>query len=41
MEDGVGGVGGVGGFFLAAKDFGRLFDHSFPACVFFFYYFFK
>ena len=29
-----------GGFFLACKDFGRMFDHSFPACAFFFYNFF-
>ena len=28
--------GGVGGFFLACKDFGRMFSHSFSACVFFF-----
>ena len=25
-----------GGFFLACEDFGRMFDHSFPACAFFF-----
>ena len=24
------------GFFLACEDFGRMFDHSFPACTFFF-----
>ena len=24
----------VGGLFLACKDFGRMFDHSFPACMF-------
>ena len=23
-----------GGFFLACEDFGRIFDHSFPACAF-------
>ena len=23
-------------FFLACEDFGRMFDHSFPACAFFF-----
>ena len=23
----------VGGFFLACEDFGRVFDHSFPACA--------
>ena len=26
-----------GGFFLAREDFGRTFDHSFPACTFFFF----
>ena len=25
---------GGGGFFLACEDFGRMFDHSFPARVF-------
>ena len=30
-------VGG-GGFFLACKDFGRMFDNSFPACAFFFFF---
>ena len=24
-----------GGFFLACEGFGRMFDHSFPACAFF------
>ena len=24
-----------GGFFFACEDFGRIFDHSFPACAFF------
>ena len=28
--------GGSGGFFLACKDFGRMFDYSFPTCTFFF-----
>ena len=28
--------GGGGGVFLASKDFGRMFDHSFQACTFFF-----
>ena len=28
--------GGSGGFFLACKDFGRVFDSSFSACTFFF-----
>ena len=27
---------GCGGFFLACEDFLRMFDHSFPACAFFF-----
>ena len=31
------GGGNGGGFFLAFEDFGRMFDHSFPACVFFFF----
>ena len=26
-----------GFFFLACEDFGRMFDHSFPACSFFFF----
>ena len=26
-----------GGFFLACKDFGRMFDHLFPTCAFFFF----
>ena len=30
-------VGG-GGFFLVCKDFGRMFDNSFPACAFFFFF---
>ena len=25
------------GFFFACEDFGRMFDHSFPACAFFFF----
>ena len=28
-------------FFLACKDFGRMFNHSIPACVFFFFLFFE
>ena len=28
-----GGSGGDGGSFLACEDFGRMFDHSFPACA--------
>ena len=32
------GGGGGGGFFLACKDLGRMFDHSFPACIFFFFF---
>ena len=34
-------VGAVlgGGFFLACEDFGRMFDHSFPVCTFFFFFF--
>ena len=40
------GGGGGGCFFLASEDLGRMFNHSFPACVFllfflFFFYFFK
>ena len=32
------GGGSGGGFFLAcAEDFGRMVDHSFPACAFFFF----
>ena len=31
-----GGGGGGGGFFLSCEDLGRMFDHSFPACAFFF-----
>ena len=30
-----GGARGGGGFFLVWEDFGRIFDHSFPACAFF------
>ena len=37
---GGGGGSGGGGFFLACEDFGRMFDHSFPACVFFWFFFF-
>ena len=29
--DGGGGGGGGGGSFLPCEDFGRMFDHSFPA----------
>ena len=29
---------GDGGFFLAYEDWGRMFDHSFPACAFFFFF---
>ena len=36
-----GGSGGGGGFFLACEDLGRMFNHSFPAYVFFFLFFFK
>ena len=28
----------VGGFFLTFKDFGRMFNHLFPACAFFFFF---
>ena len=28
---------GGGGFFLACEDFGKMFDHSFPAYTFFFF----
>ena len=35
------GGGGGGGFFLACEDFGRMFDHSFPVCAFFFPFFFS
>ena len=31
--------GGGGGFFRACEDFGRMFDYSFPACVFLFFCF--
>ena len=31
--------GGGGGFFLACEDFARMFDNSFPACAFFFFFF--
>ena len=27
------GGGGGGAFFLACEDFGRMFDHAFPACA--------
>ena len=30
---------GGGGSFLACEDFGRMFDQSFPACAFFFFFF--
>ena len=38
--DGGGGGGGGGGgdSFLACDDFGRMFDNSFPACAFFFFF---
>ena len=29
-------LGGSGGSFLAGENFGRMFDHSFPACAFLF-----
>ena len=28
----------IGGFLLACEDFGRMFDHSFPVCTFFFFF---
>ena len=31
--------GDGGGFFLACENFGRMFDNSFPACAFFFFFF--
>ena len=31
-------LGGGGGFFLTCEDFGRIFDNSFPACTFFFFF---
>ena len=37
-NDGGSGGGGGGGFFLACEDFRRLFDCSFLACVFFFFF---
>ena len=36
-----GSTGGCGGFFLARNDFGRMLDHSLPACAYFFFYYFK
>ena len=33
-----GGGGGGGGFFLACEDLGRMFDHSFPHALFFFFF---
>ena len=30
---------GGGGFFLACEDFGGMFDHSLPACAFFFFFY--
>ena len=30
-----------GGFFLACEEFWRMFDHSFPACALFFFFFFE
>ena len=32
-------ISGDGGFFLACEDLGRMFDNSFPACTFFFFFF--
>ena len=37
VHDG-GGGGGGGGFLLACEDLGRMFDHSFPVCAFFFFF---
>ena len=31
--------GGGGSFFLACEDFGRMFNHSFPICAFFLFFF--
>ena len=31
-------VCGGGGVFLACEDLGRTFNHSFPACIFFFFF---
>ena len=31
-------VAGGSGVFLTCKDFGRMFDHSFPTCAFFFFF---
>ena len=31
--------GSYGGFFFACEDFERMFDHSVPACAFFFFFF--
>ena len=33
------GGGGGGCFFLASEDLGRMFEHSFPTCAFFFFFF--
>ena len=33
--------GGGGGLFLAGEDFGRMCDHPFPACAFFFFFSFE
>ena len=30
--------GGGGGFLPAGEDLGKMFDHSFPACAFFFFF---
>ena len=30
--------GDGGGIFLASEDFGRMFDNTFPACAFFFFF---
>ena len=32
-------IGGSGGFFLACDNFWRMFDNSFPAFAFFFFFF--
>ena len=35
ISAGSGGGGSGGGIFLVCEDFGRMFDHSVPACSFF------
>ena len=37
-DDEGGGGGGGGGFFLACEDVRRIFDHSYPAYVFCFFF---